>query len=344
MKFRIALFLIATIFISGVSHSQQSQYKYLRKNHSLEQGYKKAIQYSRYFSGGIGFNLLNYFGDATPAEKLLKNTIKVTRPGVSAFINYNFSRSVFFKGELIYGRITGDDFNTSPYAESSSQRKYVRNLSFRNDLVGLSLIGNYNLFQDPFEYFKRRNYNIYFFTGLSIYYSNPKAKVPEQSIEGNPFENAGEWVALRPLGTEGQNHPDIGNKYSTIQVGIPLGVGVRVRLGYRLDFSAEVSVQYILSDYIDDIGTSYVDLGVFENELAKTMSDRSKEEKAVINNELRDQDIINESTQDFVYESKYDGKTYTVYKGFGHEDALRGGERQDLIAITSFKISYIFAN
>ncbi len=344
MNIRNTIIVIALIFNSIESYAQQSEYRYLRKNHTLDQGYKNAIQYSRYFSGGIGFNLLNYFGDATPAENILKDAIKVTRPSISAFVNYNFSKSFFFKGELIYGRITGDDFNTSPYAEGSSRRKYVRNLSFRNDLLGLSVTGNYNIFHDPFEYFKRRNYNIYFFTGLSIYYSNPKAKVPEQSIDGNPFENAGEWVALRPLGTEGQNNPDIGNKYSTIQVGVPLGIGARVRLGYRLDFSVEISLQYILSDYIDDIGSSYVDLGVFENELAKTLSDRSKEEIAVIKNELRNKEVIDDYTQEFTYESKYDGKTYTVYRGFGHEGALRGGERNDLIAITSFKISYIFAN
>ena len=61
-------------------------------------------------------------------------------------------------------------------------------------------------------------------------------------------------------------------------------------------------------------------------------------------NENRDQNIIDESTTEYVYESKYDGKTYDVYKGFGHEGGIRGGSRHGLIDITSFKISYIFAN
>ncbi|MCK5702925.1 MAG: outer membrane beta-barrel protein [Cyclobacteriaceae bacterium] len=313
-------------------------FKYKKKNHSSNSGYLNTTRESRYFSGGAGVNLFTYFGDLTPKEQILKNSFKVTRPGFSVFADYHFSNQFGVKGELSYGRITGDDFNTSPDVEGSSTRHYVRNLSMRNDIVGLSFFGYMHILNDPFEYFKRRDYNIYLLTGISIYYSNPKAKVPE------PFDDAGEWVALRPLGTEGQNHPEIGNKYSAIQFGIPLGLGVRIRIGYRLDLNLEASLQYILSDYIDDIGNSYVDLGVFEDELAKALSDRSKEEKAVMKNENRDQNIIDESTTEYVYESKYDNKTYNVFEGFGHEDGIRGGDKNDLITITSFKFSYIFTN
>lgn len=337
---KIRAYIIVSILILGSFRAfpQYTDYKYKKKSHSSNSGYLKTTKESRYFSGGAGVHFYTYVGDLTPKEQIIINSIKVTRPGISVFADYHFSNRFGAKGELSYGRITGDDFNTSPDVQGSSTRHYVRNLSMRNDMVGLSFLGYMNLLSDPFEYFKRRDYNVYLLTGISIYYSNPKAKIPE------PFETAGEWVALRPLGTEGQNHPEIGNKYSAIQLGIPFGLGVRIRMGYRLDLNLEASIQYILSDYIDDIGSSYVDLGAIEGSLAKALSDRSKEDYAVMKDELRDQEIIDESTQRYVYESKYDGRTYYVYKGFGHEDGIRGGERHDMIGITSFKISYIFAN
>ncbi len=37
-----------------------------------------------------------------------------------------------------------------------------------------------------------------------------------------------------------------------------------------------------------------------------------------------------------------DGNIYRVFEGFGNDGEIRGGGRNDIIAITSFKISYIF--
>lgn len=304
----------------------------------------KASKQARYLSGGLGLSLNTYFGDLTPNQKYVLNALKVTRPGLTLFAQYNFNSFLFFSGDLEYKRIIGDDFNSDPYHSPVSARKYVRNLSFRNDLYGLTLKANYNFFHDPFEYYKRRNFNLYFFTGLSLYYSKPKSKVPLSSLEGVPFENAGEWVDLRKLGTEGQNYPAYGNKYSSIQVGIPLGFGFRYRLGHRIDLTAEGTISFILSDYIDDRGRNYVDLGVFEDDLARAMSDRSQEAVAALKEEDRDIQIIIDSTEEFTYESIYDGNSYTVFQGFGHDGGIRGGTKNDIFTSLSIKFSYIFTN
>ena len=235
----IKQFFLTAVFIFGFvqAFGQYSDFKYKKKNHSSEAGFVVASRQAKYISGGLGLNLLNYFGDLTPNEKLIKNAIITTRPGISAFANYNFSSNIFFKGELLYGRITGDDFNADPYATST--RKYTRNLNFRNDLVGLTIAGNFNIFKDPFEYYKRRNFNIYLMAGISVFYSNPKAKKLGGTNEDKPYS----WVALRPLGTEGQNNPEVGlKKYSSIQLGIPFGAGVRIRLGYRTDLYLEANL------------------------------------------------------------------------------------------------------
>jgi hypothetical protein len=337
---RILLLSVIVTYI-GQAQAQYTEYRYKRKNHSTEEGYQNASQRSRYLSGGVGLNLHAYHGELTPHENYILNQLKTVRPGMSAFAMYNFNPVVFFTGEFSYGRITGDDFNADP---NSSARKYVRNLHFRNDLIGLSLRANANLFRDPFEYYKRRDFNIYFFSGMTFFYSNPKAKVPVAGKNGETFENADEWVALRPLGTEGQNSAEYGEKYSAIQLGIPFGGGLRFRLGYRLDLMIEGSFHYILSDYIDDIGSNYVDLGVFDNELAKALSDRSMEEIAALKGEQRDKQVIEASTTEYTYESRFDGNTYTVYKNFGHDGAVRGGGRNDIVGTFSMKISYIFTH
>jgi hypothetical protein len=106
----------------------------------------------------------------------------------------------------------------------------------------------------------------------------------------------------------------------------------------------EGSLHYILCDYIDDIGSNYVDLGVFDNELAKALSDRSQEKIAVLKGEMRDWQLILDYTRDYIYESAYDGRTYSVFEGFGSPQATRGGDRNDRIATLSIKISYIFTN
>jgi len=338
---RPVFFLILLFFSAQLAKAQYTEFRYKRKNHSTEVGYYESTEKSRYFSGGIGLNVQGYLGDLTPNENYLANGLKVLRPGVSAFAFYNYNSFLFFSGEMNYARIVGDDYNSDPYDKST--RKYVRNLSFRNDLLGLTLRANANVLRDPFEYFKRKNFNIYFFTGISMFYSNPKAKVPETARNGQPFDNAGEWVALRPLGTEGQNHPDYGGKkYSPIQIGIPFGGGLRFKLGYKIDLMVEGTIHYMLSDYIDDLGGNYVDLGVFEGELAKALSDRSMESIAVVKGDVRDQQIIEESTRLYSYESTYDGQSYTVFESFGHDGGMRGGDRNDLIASMSIKFSYIF--
>ena len=342
MKIKVCLLLGILALFSTSIYAQYSDFKYKRKNHSTEAGYAKAVKQSKYLSGGLGVSLNSYFGDLTPNQKYLKNSFKTVRPGLTAFGSYNYNGHLFFSADLLYQRIIGDDFNSETNHSSISARKYIRNLSFRNDMFGINLRANANLFGDPYEYYMRSDYNVYFFTGISVIYSNPKSKTPEQSRDGVPFDNAGEWIALRELGTEGQNHSSTQDIYSSVQFGIPVGLGFRYKLNHKIDLFAEVALSYILSDYIDDVGGNFVDLGIFEDELAKALSDRSAEEMAMLKNEMRDMEFVLQSTDEYTYESIHDGNSYTVFDGFGHEGAPRGGDKNDIITSLSFKISYIF--
>ena len=51
-----------------------------------------------------------------------------------------------------------------------------------------------------------------------------------------------------------------------------------MKLGERTDLNFEINYRVLLTDYIDDVSSRYVDLGALDSELAKAMSDRSREE------------------------------------------------------------------
>ncbi len=44
-----------------------------------------------------------------------------------------------------------------------------------------------------------------------------------------------------------------------------------------MDLWADIGFRYTFTDYLDDVSENYVDLGVFDNNLARAMSYRSNE-------------------------------------------------------------------
>lgn len=305
---------------------------------------KKDFKKYRYVVVGGGVNFLSYFGDLAPADNLLSTEFSQIKPGISAFIQYRYGPRMSLKGALLYGRLTGDDFTSADPNDPQALGRYIRNLSFRNDILDFSIMSQINIFKNYLDFRQRKAFNIYFNGGISVFYHSPKGKVPDFKISGERYPNSGEWVALRPLGTEGQNSGHYENKpYSNIQFSIPLGGGFNFVLSERIDFTFEVNYRILLTDYIDDVSGNYVDLGALEGDMAKSMSDRSREEYAMMANAKRDDELILASTELISYASKYDNNRYEVFKGYGEDltGAKRGGLSNDTYIVTSFKISYI---
>ena len=82
--------------------------------------------------------------------------------------------------------------------------RYQRNLSFRNRVKELSVVASFDLFENDATYISRVKWTPYAFLGVSAFLHNPQGLVPENDLNGNPLPQAGEWVDLQPLGTEGQ--------------------------------------------------------------------------------------------------------------------------------------------
>lgn len=305
---------------------------------------KKDFKKFRYLAVGGGMEFLSYFGDLAPANNILSTDFSLIKPGISAFMEYRYGPRISLKGELMYGRLTGDDFSSADPNDPLAISRYIRNLSFKNDILDFSVMSQLYIFKNYFDFKQRKVFNIYFNGGISVFYHNPKAKIPDFKISGERYPDSGKWVALRPLGTEGQNseHYD-NNPYSAIQFSIPIGGGFNFYLSERLDFTFEINYRLLLTDYIDDVSGKYIDLGALDSDMAKSMSDRSREQYAAMSNIERDKELILANTNLISYSSKYDDNRYEVFKGYGEDinESKRGGSGNDTYIVTSFKFSYI---
>ena len=91
----------------------------------------------------------------------------------------------------------------------------------------------------------------YLFSGLGITAYRPQGQY------------LGEWIDLRPLGTEGQGLAGSGTTiYGTRALSIPLGLGWRAHLGPWFTAQAEVQWTWIQSDYLDDVSGDYTDVAI----------------------------------------------------------------------------------
>jgi hypothetical protein len=233
----------------------------------------------------------------------------------------------------MYGTLSGSDATSAKGGFDGTARE-KRNLSFRNRIKELSMTAIFDLFENDGTYISRVKWTPYAFIGIAAFLHNPQAKAPAKLLDGSPDPKAGQWVALQPLGTEGQHSnllPGDVNKgikpYSLLQVAIPFGVGARFRINEVLDFWADIGFRYTFTDYLDDVSKNYVDLGAIKDPLAQAMSYRSNE--------------VATPTTSYVGR---DGKTYNVVNGYGSEfrDNWRGHKSsKDVYMVTSFKITYI---
>lgn len=299
MKMRTLIIALLSILMLGIADDADAQrrgrYKPSNKYKARKQTNKKISHYKGgargygrfkpYYFIGANINAGNYFGDLAPVNKAASTDISFTRPGFGFHGGYKFHHSMAVRAALNWVRVSGDDFSTDPNSEADLPR-YIRNLSFRNDIqefqVGLqiNLLPNYGGVQ------QRLPFNAYLFFGGAVFLHNPKGKVPEFDYQADPSgatpaPQAGEWVSLRDLGTEGQTLDGGTGVYSNVEFSIPVAIGATLRLP-QSDFNVglEFGFRYLFTDYIDDVSTNYpdlVELAAQGGDVARILSDRSAE-------------------------------------------------------------------
>jgi hypothetical protein len=343
---RKLLWLAMACFLVSLAQDAYSQMnrKAIKKNNRRIGSYRgKKSHFGKdkiYNAAGFSLNALNYYGDLAPQPNKFSTDISFTRPALGFSFSHRFGPRYTLTGTFLYGTLKGSDRESAdPEDATNGIYRYNRNLEFRNRIKELSVVGYLDLFENMSTYISRVKWTPYAFVGVSVFHHNPQAKVPDTQVDNvTPFSNAGEWVNLQSLGTEGQyatldeSAQNNGIKpYKLIQPAIPFGLGVRFRINEVMDFAAEFGFRYLFTDYIDDVSKNYVDLGVFgDDELAKAMSYRSTTPETM------------SQLQPFV--STVDGKTYNLLPGYGseHPDNMRGNSSdRDVFMVTTFRLTYI---
>ena len=336
------VWLFLCCFLICLSFDSEAQFnrKQIKKNNKRIASYRGRKQHfgreKIYNAVSISLNATNYYGDLAPKPNKFSTDISFTRPGIGISLNHRFGPRYTLMGQFMVTTLRGSDKESADPNDDSGGSRYLRNMEFRNTIKEFSAVAIFDLFENQATYISRVRWTPYAFLGVAGFISNPKARAPETDLNGNPLAEAGKWVKLRPLGTEGQ-HADLletdanfGKKpYKAFQFAIPFGFGARFRINQVLDVWGDIGFRYTFTDYLDDVSGNYVDLGVFGNdELARAMSYRT--------NELNPGGLTPELARN--------GQTYQLRPGYGkeHPNNIRGSDNdKDIYMVTSIRLSYI---
>ncbi len=159
---------------------------------------------------------------------------------------YSFHHRFAITPTLLFHRLDGADRyvrDKEPY--SNGWFRYIRNLSFRTDILEFAVSGEFNILKyEPFNTQKMR-WSPYVSAGAGGIYFNPKA------------EFNGEWISLQPIGTEGQGLAGYPAPYRRITWAAPLRAGVKVNLTNFMALNVMGGYTFTGSDYLDDVSTVY---------------------------------------------------------------------------------------
>jgi hypothetical protein len=285
------------------------------QQNSQAQGFNKK---NRYTSIGASINAMNYIGELDPGPSFLSPGIKFTRENFGVCLIQRMWPRVSFRGSANWGIVKGSDAQNASYNDKDINRK-IRNLNFRSQIFEVKFDVIVDLWENRGKFHKRPDYTPYLFAGINYFHMNPKGKDP-----------SGNYVALAPLHTEGKS-------YSLHQIAIPVGLGFRYKLSKQWDLAFEMGWRFTLTDYLDDVSTSYVDpksLGDPESK-SNIMANRTVE---AYNNDPQLRAFIDANPGLQIVPDGNGGLTVNTY---GQAGDKRGDKNRDWYIVTGFHLTYI---
>ena len=203
----------------------------------------------------VGMGISNFLGELGGRNQIGSPFIwdlelSQTKPAVSIGHRYYTFEKQAIRTTLTYGILAGNDNLTSEVFRQN------RNLNFKSDIFELSLVYEIHFFTEQLGHVydlrgvkgeKASRVGLYIFGGVGGFYFQPKSLLN------------GTYVDLQPLGTEGQGLPGGPEEYKTMQVCIPMGVGLRKALSKQWSAGLELQYTKTFTDYIDDVSGIYYD-------------------------------------------------------------------------------------
>ena len=227
--------------------------------------YKKEIG----FSVGGSNMLSDLGGGAGDGSQFGDFQFGNTRYAVGGFFKYRFHDRFAAKVNLVYGQLFADDKTTENAGRAS------RNLDVRTNLLELSG-------QLEFYLIRERIGGNYKIQGVKGYGSSSFAMYLFAGIGGAHFtpqgtNQAGDWVSLAPLNTEGQGLEGAPEDYSQLTMVFPVGLGMKYNITREIGVQFEMGMRFTTTDYLDDASTQYYDGAAIEaayGSVAKDMADK----------------------------------------------------------------------
>ena len=245
------------------------------------QGFARASDWRKYrkeivFQVGIAQFLgdlggLNKVGtDYSPADL----EFSLTRPAISVGYRYKILKNLNWHNTFNYLLVAGDDKLTADVYRNN------RNLNFKSNIFEVATRFELSFFSNKAGHrygikstVKRRAkascWEFIAFVGAGVFYYNPKGKDPV----------TGQYIALRPLHTEGQGLAGGPKQYSNFSFSIPMGFAYRMIILKQWSVGVEVNYRKTFTDYIDDVSTTYYNKYELEKAYGPTsvlMADPSK--------------------------------------------------------------------
>ena len=253
----IKRFILLFFIPLGIIHAQHTNFN-TQKNWSL---HKKEVIFglgATQFNGDLG-------GSYGVGRNYSMKDIDWPSTGLAGLIGFRYRFAPMFattSSLSVFGLRADDEYSEEPFRNARSLQfkslcfevsQRLEFIVYANEKFGstFNLPGNYSK--------KNRSQQLYGFGGIGLLYFNPKAQNQD-----------GEWVALRPLKTEGQ-----AKSYSPLTFTVPVGVGLRWGLGNIWRMGVELSYVKTFSDYIDDVSATYVDPSTFTSADAAFLSNPS---------------------------------------------------------------------
>jgi hypothetical protein len=218
------------------------------------------------FEAGVSLGTMNCLTDVGGNKGLGKKGLKDYRLGntdfdASIYVSAVYKYAYGLRLEGTYGTVSASDANLKSVA-SSTEGRYLRNLSFRSRIQELTLVTEFyplyifvdwaNTKYDP------PKLSPYILAGIGVFHFNPQAQ-----------DSLGNWVDLQPLHTEGEGfaeYPDRKN-YNLTQINFPVGFGLKYELTPKINVRAELMWRILQTDYLDDVSTTYIQPIAFTNNL-----------------------------------------------------------------------------
>jgi len=229
---------------------------------------------------GITMGPSNFLGDlggnmGRGTAFLKDNNIQMTKFTFGGFVSYHPSELFGIRLALNFGSLEGDDAIIKNKGGLEEARK-IRNSNFRSKfseaIVLAEVYPTIFLEEDPSDvYRKLRPYAV---AGIGAFRFNSEGFDPVSQ----------QWVALKPLHTEGQGFAEFPDRkeYKLTQMNLPFGVGVKYFLSETVNLSFEILHRKTFTDYIDDVSTNYIDPALFytylptaQAQLAERMANKS---------------------------------------------------------------------